>query len=100
MRFSWILPGPRPGAKLEDGRPLIMVGCGGRGGGTGRSTAAVGMVVGTGVEVSDEQRDSGSGRGCCCCSSGAWPKAGLMAARFSGSPLMEISSSGKLMKKR
>lgn len=58
-----------------------------------------GPVVGTGVDVRDEERDfilfsaleaPGGGR----------PNMGFVAARFSGSPFAETSNSGKVMKKR
>ena len=98
MRGSWILPGPRPGATLGVEMPLMV---GGWLGG-GRYSGGMRIVVeGATFDVRDEERDLVVSTGVMA----DWEVLGLekmewVVARLSGSPLGEISNSGKVMKKR
>ena len=57
MRGSWILPGPRPGARLDVAMPFRWVGCGGSGGAGERGRVGGGWVAVMGVEVREEERE-------------------------------------------
>ena len=57
MRGSCILPGPKPGARLEVAIPFRWLGCTGRGSGVIDESGVGFKVVVTGVEVNEEERE-------------------------------------------
>ena len=106
MRGSCILPGPKPGARLDVVMPLRWLGCTGKGSDVMDVSGGGFKVAVTGVEVNEEEREclvvsaAAAGLMATCELGEVGAYAGCVAARFSGSPLAETSKSGKVMKKR
>ena len=57
MRGSCILPGPRPGARLDVEMPFNWLGCTGKGSGVIDECGMGFKVAVTGVEVNEEERE-------------------------------------------